>query len=41
MTDEIPLLTEAEYADYVAISVDAYPGFPVPTTADRVEAANG
>ncbi len=39
MTDEIRLLTEDEYADYVAISADAYPGFPVPTTADRVEAA--
>ena len=39
MNDEIRLLTEDEYAEYVAISADAYPGFPVTTTADRVEAA--
>lgn len=37
--DEIRLLTEAEYAEYVTISADAYPGFPVPTTTDRIEAA--
>ncbi len=29
MNDEIRLLTEDEYAEYVAISADAYPGFPV------------
>lgn len=38
MSDEIRLLNEDEYAEYVAISADAYPGFPVTSTADRAEA---
>ncbi len=38
MGDEIRLLTDDEIPEYVAISADAFSGFPVVSTADRVQA---
>jgi len=38
VSDEIRLLTDDEIPEYVAISADAYPGFPTVSTAERVQA---